>query len=76
MSTTEPLVPVRQLAKDLFGVSPSLPTLWRWCKQGYVVNGRFIRLACVKGMRGCWLSTVTDFRRFAEERTGCEPLPD
>jgi hypothetical protein len=47
---------------------PSPSTLWRWRTIGVKVNGRTIKLACVR-VGGKWYTTAAAFADFLQEQT-------
>lgn len=47
---------------------PSPSTLWRWRRSGVVVNGRRIRLTCIRA-GGTWLTTREAFADFLQQQT-------
>jgi hypothetical protein len=49
-------------------MKPAPSTLWRWRTKGVKVNGRRIKLQCVRvGAR--WCTTLDEFRDFIREQT-------
>ena len=47
---------------------PSPSTLWRWRTSGVVVNGRRIRLECIRA-GGIWCTTRAAFSEFLRRQT-------
>lgn len=47
---------------------PSPSTLWRWRTSGVVVNGRRVRLTCIRA-GGTWLTTMAAFADFLKQQT-------
>ena len=64
------LKPVRELALRTFGTAPSVPTIWRWIKQGQSVAGRCVKLTALKGIGGAWLTTESAWEQFVRARSG------
>ena len=63
----EPLITFAQACR-LLPKKPAPSTLWRWRKKGVRVNGRTIKLACIRS-GGKWLTTATAFAEFLRQQT-------
>jgi hypothetical protein len=63
----EALITFSQAARQL-PRRPAPSTFWRWRHEGVLINGRRIKLRCVR-VGGQWYTTATAFADFLREQT-------
>lgn len=64
---TEQLITLAQACR-LLPSKPAPSTHWRWRTKGVKINGRRIKLKCVR-VGGKWFTTAPAFQKFLQEQT-------
>jgi hypothetical protein len=69
----QPLITLSEACRQLPS-KPAPSTLWRWRHKGVCINGRRIKLQCVR-VGGQWYTTPTHFAEFIRAQTEAALAP-